>query len=253
VIRALAASFGLLTAARVGRAGAPRWAVLGLAPLVGVGLGVLAAAVLAAGHWAFPGPVGGLLAALLAVGSLAWATRGLHLDGLADTADGLGRLGGAAASLAVMRRGDVGPFGVVALVVVAGVQVSALARDTALGRGPASLLLAVVCGRLAMLCAGVRAPAARPDGLGAAVARSVPGWWAGVTAAVVIGLAAGVPAGLGSAGLGARLAGGCAAGLVAGWLVQRRAVRRLGGITGDVLGAVCEVSTAVALVVTALR
>lgn len=253
MIRALAASFGLLTVLRVPGGPAPRWAVLGLAPVVGVVLGGLAAGVLLAGRWAFGGPVGALLAALLAVGALLVASRGLHADGLADLADGLGRLGGRQASLQVMRAGDVGPFGVLALLVVIGVQVSALALDTLLGRGAASLLVAVVCGRLAMLHAGVAAPPARPDGLGAAVARSVPARWAAGAALLAFGAFLGLPMALGDTGLGVRLAASAAVGLAAGVGVRRRAVRRLGGITGDVLGAVCEVTTAAVLLASAIR
>lgn len=229
-------------------AGRHRWAVLGFAPLVGLALGGLAAGVVAAGRALYPGTLGELLAAALAVGLLAVATRGLHLDGLADTADGLGVLGDRQRSLEVMRRGDVGPFGVTVLVVVLLLEVAALARDTAAGRGPMSVLVAVLCGRLAMVVAGAsrRAPAARPDGLGAAVAGSVPAWWAALAVAVAL-LAALTPLAAGDAPLAARLAGGLAAGLVAGQLLVMAAVRRLGGITGDVLGAAGEVACLVAL------
>ena len=102
--------------------------------------------------------------------AVAALTRGLHLDGLADTADGLGtRLLPPDEALAVMRRGDTGPFGVVSVVLVLLVQVSAAAQA-----GPLALMAAVVVGRLAMTWSCRRGvPAARPDGLGALVAGSV--------------------------------------------------------------------------------
>ena len=99
-------------APEIGRDDAAR-AVLWL-PVVGLLLCVPAAAVLlaveAGGH---SGPRR-LLAAALAIGVLALLTGGLHLDGLADTADGLGSRRPRDEALAIMRRSDVGPFGVAA-------------------------------------------------------------------------------------------------------------------------------------------
>src|SRR3982075_4623765 len=91
------------------------------APVVGLLLGAAAAAVLElAARWGRTGP---LLAAVLAVAALALLTRGLHLDGLADLADGLGSRRPAGQALASMKRSDIGPFGVVTLVLTLGVQV----------------------------------------------------------------------------------------------------------------------------------
>ena len=203
------------------------------APLVGLLVGGAAAGVMALSDLVGHPP---LLAAVLGVTSAAVLTRGLHLDGLADTADGLGTRRPAAEALVVMRAGDVGPFGVVTLVLVLLVQVAA-ATET----GPLGLLAAVTVGRVAMTVACRRGvPPARTDGLGALVASSVP-----PVGAAVIALAAVVAAvALGPVGPLAVLGG-----LVAGELVTRRCVRRLGGVTGDVLGAVCEVAVATALVI----
>lgn len=251
-LRELLASVGVLTIAPVTATPRRRWSVLGFAPVVGLLLGAIAAGLLAAGRLLFPGSAGALLVSALAVGILALLTRGLHLDGLADTADGMGKLGTRAESLAVMRRADIGPFGVTTLLLVLLVDVCALGRDVVAGRGPVSIVVAVVCGRLALLQSGVPGiPAARPDGLGAWVAESIPrgaAW--GVTGfGLLIAL---IPAALGHPAVAARAAGGIGAGCISASVVRRRAVRRFGGITGDVLGAASEIATCTSLLVSAV-
>lgn len=195
-------------------------------------------------------PVGGLLGAVLAVAALAWLTRALHLDGLADTADALGSGRPAADALAIARRSDIGPFGVVALVLVVLVQVAALADLLDRGAGAGSLVIAVVTGRLALTLACLRGiPAARPDGLGALVAGSVP--VAGALLVALGWLALAISSVGREHGLGAGLATGGAiiGGLLAAGVIVRIARRRLGGVTGDVLGATAEIATAVVLVI----
>src|SRR5580698_4795532 len=76
----------------------------------------------------YAAPAVALLAAALAIGTGAVATRALHLDGLADFADGLGSAKPAGQALDIMRRSDIGPFGVVTLILTLLIQVSALAR-----------------------------------------------------------------------------------------------------------------------------
>ncbi|GAC1328338.1 MAG: adenosylcobinamide-GDP ribazoletransferase [Mycobacteriales bacterium] len=251
-VHELLASIGVLTVLPVARTPVRRSSILVFAPLVGFLLGGLAAAVAATGDWLYPGAVGALLAGTLSVGVLALLTRGLHLDGLADTADGLGRLGGADASLAVMRQPDIGPFGVITLVLVIMIDSVALARCIVLGRGPASVVAAVVTGRLAMVHSAVPGiVAARTEGLGAWVAESVPRGRAWCLTAVTAGLLV-LPLVFGAVPLAVRLAGALAGGLATGSLVRRRSTARFGGITGDVLGAVCEASTTAALCVCAI-
>jgi adenosylcobinamide-GDP ribazoletransferase len=222
-------------------------AAMAWAPAVGLLLGGIAAAVLVvADHPLGAGP---LTAAGLAVAALALLTRGLHLDGLADLADGLGSGQPAARALDIMRRSDIGPFGIVTLVLTLVIQVGALAHAEAAGggRGPAALIAAAVTGRLALTWACRRGvAAARREGLGALVAGTVrPVLAVGIT---LIVLAAAVSA----VRTGFTLPLAVVAGLAAAFVLQRHAVRRLGGITGDVLGALIETAATVTLVVAAM-
>jgi adenosylcobinamide-GDP ribazoletransferase len=213
-----------------------------LTPVVGLALGGVAAGVLigcrAAGH------TGSLLAAVLAIAVLAALTRALHLDGLADTADGLGSRLPAAQALAVMKRSDIGPFGVVTLVLTLLVQVSALAQAERVGRGPLAVVVAAVAARLAITLACRRGvPSARLSGLGALVAGTVHPAAAAALALAAVG---------GAAVLGTVYAVAVAVGLACSVLLTALAVRRLGGITGDVLGAAAELTMAACLFVTAI-
>jgi adenosylcobinamide-GDP ribazoletransferase len=221
-------------------------AAMAWAPAVGLLLGGVTTAVLVvADH---PLGVGPLTAAGLAVAALALLTRGLHLDGLADLADGLGSGQPAPRALDIMRRSDIGPFGIVTLVLTLVIQVAALAHAEAAGggRGPAALITAAVTGRLALTWACRRGvAAARPDGLGALVAGTVR-----PTVAAVITLT--VLAAVSITGVGFTLPLAVVAGLAAAFVLQRHAARRLGGITGDVLGALIETAATVTLVVAAM-
>jgi adenosylcobinamide-GDP ribazoletransferase len=231
-------------------------AAMAWAPAVGLLLGVIASAVLlVADHPLGAGP---LTAAGLAIGVLALLSRGLHLDGLADLADGLASGKPAPAALDIMRRSDIGPLGTVTLILTLLIQVAALgqAESAGHGRGPAALIAAVVTGRLALTWACRRGvPAARPDGLGALVAESVrPVIPAVATVATVAAATVAVTISAIVVGepLGWTLPLAVLMGLGAAFAVQRHAVRRLGGITGDVLGALAEIATTVTLVVAAM-
>ncbi len=216
-------------------------AALYWAPLIGLVLGTAAAGVLLACR---AGHTGSLLASVLAIAVLAALTRGLHLDGLADLADGLGSRRPADQALEIMKRSDIGPFGVVTLVLSLLIQISALARADEAGRGPLAIVAAAVAARLAVMLACRRGvPAARPGGLGALVAGSVQPVAAAALVLVAIG---------GAAALGWIYAVAVAAGLVVSVALTAWSVRRLGGITGDVLGAVAETTMAVCLLVTAV-
>jgi adenosylcobinamide-GDP ribazoletransferase len=194
-----------------------------------------------------------LLAAALVVGALALLTRGLHLDGAADLADGLGSGRPAGQALAIMRRPEVGAFAVVALVCTLLVQVAALAAVLAaasIGEGLAAVVLATVTGRLAVLSAAAR-PAAAGSSLGALVAGAgSPGVRWAATAAV-LAAAAGTGAVIGGVAGAVWWAAAVVVALAAAALLTRHAARRLGGVNGDVFGAVVEVGTTATLVVLA--
>ncbi|MEU4658144.1 adenosylcobinamide-GDP ribazoletransferase [Streptomyces sp. NPDC023723] len=221
------------------------------APLAGLAVGVASAAtglvLLALG--AGPPLVAVATAAVPAV-----LTRGLHLDGLADTADGLGSGKPAEDALRIMKQSDIGPFGVLALVLVLLGQVAALAQayGASWTRGALAAVVSAVVARLALtLAARTGVPAARPEGLGAAVAGVLPARGAlGVAAAVTVA-AAGAGAVLGPAGA-VRTAVAVLFALGAAELTLRHCVRRFGGVTGDVFGTLAETAATTALVVLVL-
>jgi adenosylcobinamide-GDP ribazoletransferase len=231
-------ALSLLTVAPVRTAlvdrGSARVAMI-VAPAVGLVLGAVVGLAVAGLAWAGAPP---LVAGVAGAALLAGLTRGMHLDGLADTADGLGCYGDREKSLAVMRQSDIGPFGVVAIVLALLAQAAAL--GTLASRPSAELVFAVAIaaatGRTAATIACRRGvPPARPEGMGALVAGLVPGW-----AAVgwVLALAAlAWPLGPAAVPLAA----------LAGFVLVWHVVRRFGGITGDILGAAIELAGTICL------
>jgi adenosylcobinamide-GDP ribazoletransferase len=220
-----------LRAGRVDRAAATTAMIV--APAVGAVLGLVLAAILAGLEWA---GAPHLVAAGVTVAAGALLTRGLHLDGLADTIDALGSYRRGDAALEIMKKSDIGPFG------VAAVGLALLIQTAAIGSlSPWTLVAAGAAGRLAITLACRRGvPPARPTGLGALVAETVP-----LTAAILVTLAvaaATIPAGLWKGPLAVALAAG------ATLLLIRHTTRRFGGLTGDVIGAATELATTVALV-----
>ena len=285
-MKGLALALSWLTVLPV-RAGAPdartaaaalRWAPL-VGGLVGAATGAVAVGLVALG-------VPTAVAGLLAVGFAGLATRGMHLDGLADTADGLGCYGPPERALAVMRDGGAGPFAVVTLLVVVGAQAAALATLAApasivagpaataaaaadgipapggavLGAGftdvagstaavlgvVAATALAGAVGRAAFLWVARRGVPAARPGGLGATVAGSQHWW--VAVAWWLGLAA---AGFALAGPRGVLAVGLGAAVVAA--LSSHTARRFGGMTGDVLGAASELATLAALVVLASR
>lgn len=202
-------------------------------------------------HGLLPAAVG----AALALVCTALLSRAMHLDGLADTADGLTASYDRGRALEVMRRGDTGPAGAAALVLTLLVQAAALAALMPSTVGVALAGSALAASRLASaVCARTGIPAARPEGLGHTVAGSVQtGRLLGV-GVVVVGVAA-VGAGLMGSTRGLVLPAAAASVAVvlvscaAAEAVLRRSVLRFGGITGDVIGASMEIALAAGLVV----
>ncbi len=222
-----AAALAFLTRLPLGRELAPErlsraaWAF----PLAGLAVGLAGALA-----WGVARGLGlpGLAAAFAALAAMAWFTRGLHEDGLADFADGLS---GATREdrLRIMRDPALGTFGVLALIFALGLRAAALGS---LAEFPAALaaLLAAAAASRSMLPALMRAlPPARADGLGHHAGRPDGDVVRiGLAAAAVIALVL-LPFWSAVAALIAAAAGA--------WAVAALAHRALGGQTGDVLGA----------------
>jgi adenosylcobinamide-GDP ribazoletransferase len=213
-------------------------------PLVGAGIGGLVGLTWWRARRLFPP----LLSAALAVAADCAFTGALHLDGLADTADGLFAHVPTKDRLDIMAEPGVGSFAAVTLGVALATRLSALA---ALEPSPA-LLGALYCSSRSVMVIGSRSlPYARPEGLVSAFLPSTEGLPAtegrGQTDEALVAAWAGVAAALALASAVAGRRG--AAAVVAGWgaaaVVLESARRRLGGYTGDVLGAAgvaCETS-----------
>jgi adenosylcobinamide-GDP ribazoletransferase len=205
-------------------------------PAVGAALGALLAAAGLALSRALPLP----LAAVLVVALGTAATGALHLDGLADTADGLGGGRDAEHALRIMRDHAVGTYGAAALALALLVKAAAIAA--LLGRPGAAAWLPVAgaLSRWVIVPVARFAPSARPDGLGASVAAHVgPLEVVGATV-----LALGLTIGL----TGVRGVAAWATVAVAGAALAEVCRRRIGGMTGDTLGATGELAEALVLV-----
>lgn len=209
-------------------------------PLAGIVIALPTAATLLAA-WALG--LGPFLAATLAVTTGALVTGALHEDGLADVADGFG--GGATRErrLEIMRDSRIGAYGGVALVLSLALRIGALATllDRTGALAAIALLLAAALSRTAALAPMVLLDPARPGGAGAAVGRPSRRTFL-VATGLGLGLAAitlvsGLPAG------GVALMLGSTA-LAAG-AVTALAHRRIGGQTGDVVGA-CQQAAEIA-------
>jgi adenosylcobinamide-GDP ribazoletransferase len=220
------AALGLLSIIPVGaspvgpaaRRAAPAWF-----PLVGALIGGAAA-----GTWVLVEPrLGAAYASVLALTVSGVLAGGLHHDGLADTADGLGARGGIERRLEAMRDPGIGAYGALALLAYALLSLTALSQLSP-SKATAALICGHALGRWSALAQLALLPPARPDGLGATYGARTGALAIGSGLAFVIALAS---AGFGAGGLAV------AGAVVAAVGTSLLAKRAIAGRTGDTLGA----------------
>jgi adenosylcobinamide-GDP ribazoletransferase len=205
-------------------------------PLVGLALGVVLMLVSSLLHAVLPS----LVASALIVVVWAVLTGGLHLDGWADCCDALPVTATPERRLEILRDPRLGSFGVVGLMLLLMVKFTAVAS---LPRASAALILAPMLGRWAIVNVAAVFPLARPDGM-ATHFRAGLGRRELIWSASLVVLVCSV---VGWGGLVAFMAAVLAAIVIARW-----ATSRLGGVTGDVYGATCELVECVVLVLACL-
>lgn len=208
-------------------------------PLIGLLIGLLLA-----GLQRLVGHADPLLQAALLAITWTLITGGLHLDGLADSADAwVGGRGDRERTLAIMKDPRSGPAGVSAIALALLLKFAALAALAKAGTWPA-LLLAPLLGRSALLALLLTTPYVRPGGLGSALSAHLPRTAAGLV--LLLALAAALF-------FDARQGGFALAGAAIAWLALRQMMmHRLGGMTGDTMGAAVELTEVAALVAVAL-
>ena len=228
----------LLTRLPVGRFAAappPLNAAIWAYPLVGLPIGAVIWVVSAGAIYLTALPA--MIAAVLALGAMLMATGGLHADGLADTADGLGGGRDRAHCLEIMKDSRIGAYGVMALGVVLALWALGLAQIWA--GGPARHTLIGVLGvcvasRVCMAAVLVWMPSAREGGLGD---KAAGGSGKALVPGAVLAVALLWP-----------VIGVCVPMIAVTAYLAWRAQRRIGGQTGDVLGAVQLASEAAGLI-----
>ena len=205
--------------------------------VVGALIGAAAGLVYAGASELWPAAI----ATIAAIGASIAITGGFHEDGLADTADAFGASSTGRDPGPALKDPRVGAFGVIALVLGIGVRVAALGALPA----AAGLSALVAAGALARgVSAGVIVAApSTGQGLGSTYASLTPRWRgiAGLVVGVVVATVA-----LGAAGLIA-----CAITIAGAALMARWAVRSLGSVSGDVLGAIEQMGEIVTLLTAA--
>jgi adenosylcobinamide-GDP ribazoletransferase len=237
----LAAAFALLTRLPVHRLRLPRLTVPSEAvwgyPIAGAAVGAIGGAVYWIAHSLSCPPA---LAATCALVALILATGALHEDGLADCADGLAG-DTKDRSLSIMRDHEIGTYGVIALMLSLAMRATAIAIIAEPRAVMAALIAADAASRLSAVLIMAALPPARSDGMSASVGSPTAGLAAialGVTFVIAWLL---LPFGVAlllilSAGVSAIVLG-------------RVALTRLGGQTGDVLGASSQICECLALIV----
>jgi len=240
--RSLRAAMSFLTVLPVANADGSPGERLGRAyfPAIGALVGLAAAAVFVV-TTAVATP---LLAAAAAVAALSALTGAIHLDGLADSADGLLARGDVARRLEVMRDPRLGSYGVTAVVLALVLEVAALSAISP-ARAIAALVIAGALSRLATLSVLVFTPYVRSAGLGAAA-------WGSKHRAIDLAVGAAATAVVCLLDWRRALIAVVLVALTA-LLVVVLARRRIGGATGDVCGATAELCELATLVVFSIR
>jgi adenosylcobinamide-GDP ribazoletransferase len=197
-------------------------------PLAGLVIGLI----LALGYYLFSFLFSEALVLWLTIGLLAFLTRGLHLDGFADTMDGVGSGGPREKILEVMRDSRIGAFGVIGLILLIGAKYLTLGQIPT-PSVPYALILMAVVSRNAMVLVCYRSPYARSgEGLAKPFVENLDAREVFISSALTLGIAfliigvkgIAVFLGIGLFSLGYRLF----------------FLKKLRGVTGDVLGAVNE-------------
>lgn len=184
-----------------------------------------------------------LLAGLLTVTVWKLLTGGLHLDGLADCLDGLaGR--DAEHRLAIMHDSRIGAFGAIGLILLLLLEIVAVAELAPGARSQALLVLPAIARATPPLLVGLF-PSARREGLGAAFGASVGRWAAPIALAIALVLALAVLRAVGAVVF--------AVAVLSALALARFFAARVGGITGDVLGAAIEVAELAGLLTVSAR
>ncbi len=217
--------------------GAPTWF-----PVVGLLIGAACGGVFVGGSWL----VGPLPGAALAIGFGALVTGAFHQDGLADTADAFGGGWTVEQRLEIFKDSRHGTYGVMSLVIVVALQVTALST-LGMRAGFVALVYAHALGRLGALVVMRSLRSVRPDGLAATLDGASSYQERLGAGAIVVALAIGRSNGSG----GLILIGAATLATVA---VGSLSKRKLGGYVGDVLGAVEQfVEVAVLIAAAALQ
>jgi adenosylcobinamide-GDP ribazoletransferase len=205
-------------------------------PLVGLIIGLI----LTLGYYLFSFLFSRSLVLWLLIGLLAFLTRGLHLDGLSDTMDGLASGGKKEKILEVMRDSRIGAFGVISLILILGAKYFCLDQisDSSL---PSSFIVMCVLGRNAMVLVCYRSSYARREGLAKPFIEYLRIHEVAVSFLSALGIAL----------LLMRLQGMVAFLGVGFFSLGYRFFfkKRLGGITGDILGAANELSEVLCLLI----
>jgi len=214
----------------------------GYFPAVGIVIGIASAIVfaIASRYWA------GFIPAVLAIATGVLLTGALHEDGMADTADGFG--GGRTRDevLRIMRDHAIGSYGAGALILVIAFRIAAIAGLIGGPRALPALLLAPAIGRWSAVLLSATQDYARPLDDERAASPGSPSRWIGRRELIIATIVAVPLAALAGRGRGAVALAAAAGGTL---LWGRWCRRRIGGVTGDTIGAGIEASECLALLV----